>query len=170
MKRAIAALLAVLMVPAASGQERLAVPGTSVSMVPPAGFAVASDFSGFGNEATGDSIVVVEFPAEAFDHFSEMFADPEGARSIGIEIAATETLVAAGREVIVLRGTQRSGEVEIGKWLALTGPEPTVLVTIDLHAPDALGEEAVRAILGSLEIGTTMTGTMDAGVRRESGE
>lgn len=150
------ALLTALLAPVAAAQERLAVPGSSVSMEVPAGFTVASDFAGFENPATGDSIMVMQFPGEAFKEISALFGDLEEMREIlageGMRIEASETLFAGDHELTVLRGSQRFGVLDVGKWVAFGGPEP-VTVTFNLVAPGALDDETVRAALSSLEFG-----------------
>jgi hypothetical protein len=44
-------------------QKHVKIPGTKCSLIPPAGFVVASSFSGFQNAETGASIMVNEIPA-----------------------------------------------------------------------------------------------------------
>ncbi len=63
------------------------IPGTSVSLEPPAGFTISDNFAGLENTASGSTITINELPFEAYEEVATVFSTTE---------AATEALVRQG--------------------------------------------------------------------------
>ncbi len=70
--------------------ERVSVPGTKCSIIPPAGFTAAKSFSGFQDESTGTSIMINELPMPYLSIIEGFTA--EALRSKGMIIKAQQTI------------------------------------------------------------------------------
>lgn len=70
--------------------QHIKVPGTKCSIVPPAGFEVASTFGGFQNQELGASIVIMEIPGPFEEIMSGFTA--EKLESKGMTILSKDTL------------------------------------------------------------------------------
>lgn len=105
------------------------VPGTTVSMTPPAGFALAGEFAGFKDGNGAASILVVELPAEAYPQLSAPFGDLEMARTSfatkGISVTALKRIDTPPGAALFLSGTQTVGSLHLNKWMALLKGEKT---------------------------------------------
>jgi len=142
----------------AVAQEAQAVPGTIVTMTPPEGFALASDFAGFANAEKQGSFLVAEFPPEAAAQLSGLFLDQETAAAQfatkGITIESREEFDNADGETIpLLRGTQEANGVTLDKWMALYAGPKIVMITFQIPQDNALDDEAMKAAFGSVKLG-----------------
>ena len=132
----------------------IAIPGTSVSLEPPAGFTVAENFSGLENNESGSSITINELPPEAYPEVSTIFSTAESASEgllrQGI-IVDEHTLVTVGQDQVpLLRGTQQTAVGEFTKYLTLLKGETTVLVTFNIVDPAQITQEMVEATIESI--------------------
>ena len=137
--------------------EPVPVPGTSVSMAPPDGYAVSEAFAGFESPDTGSSITVAELPVEAYAELSTFFGDAAAAGEAfaaqGIEIGDRTEIDVAGEPASMLEGVQRAAGLEVAKYMVLLPGETTVLVTFNvLDDEDTTRDEAI-ASLESIELG-----------------
>lgn len=134
------------------------VPGTTVSMTPPAGFAPAAEFSGFKDRENTASILIAEFPAEAYPQLSTVFGDLELARKAfeakGISITALKRIDTSSGPALFLSGTQTAGTAHLNKWLALLKGEKTVLITLQATGASALTEAAAQKAVESTTLGS----------------
>ncbi len=103
----------------AVGAAAVNVPGTRVSLMPPEGFELSRDFSGFANPASGSSIVVTEMPAGAFAQVSTAFTP--GTRFRGMAISARDELTVDGHPGFLIEATQEAGQTTFQKWVLIFG-------------------------------------------------
>jgi hypothetical protein len=142
----------------AFAQEAQAVPGTIVTMTPPEGFVVASDFAGFASVEKQGSFLVAEFPPEAAAQLGGLFLDQEAATAQfatkGITIQSKEEFDNADGEAIpLLRGTQEANGVTLDKWMALYAGPKIVMITFQIPQDKALDEDVMKAAFGSVKLG-----------------
>jgi len=141
-------LFAGLFLPAMA--QEAAVPGTRVSLVPPADFVASARFPGFENAAAGSSIVISEFNAPVAET-SAAFT-PINLRLQGMALLARREVLLGGREAELFEVTQIAGGVEFAKWMVLAGDDSnTVLIvaTFPQQLADRLREPMHRAVLSA---------------------
>lgn len=158
--RALAALivlaLAALVAVPASAQSPKFVPGTGVGLVPPKGMVPAQSFSGFEDRASGASILVAEFPAEAYAQILPTIT-PEGLAGSGLQQAspAVDWKIAGGQGGRLIRGRQTAHGTIFRKWVMLAkGPSTTVMLSVQV--PDqksgTITDAAVDAALKTVTL------------------
>ncbi|MEO0434498.1 MAG: hypothetical protein AAF151_22675 [Cyanobacteria bacterium J06656_5] len=134
----------------------IVIPGTSVSLEPPAGFTISSNFSGLENTQSGSSITINELPPEAYEDVSTLFGTEERATEAllrqGIAIEEHTLLDVGETQVPLLRGTQRAEVGEVIKYLTLFKGETTVLVTFNIVDPNQVTPEIVEATVASISL------------------
>jgi hypothetical protein len=140
---------------------QVSIPGTSVSMEPPAGFLPADTFAGFQNAEDSSSIVIAEFSPQAYLQLLDTFSSAEAASQAfaaqGISIARRTTVTTGDVQVPVLIGTQTAVGFEVGKYLALYSGENTVLVTFNVFDAGRVREPAILAALESVRVSAAPT-------------
>lgn len=133
------------------------IPGTTVSMTPPAGFVPATEFSGFKDQDGTAAIMVVELPGEAYPQLSAVFGDLEQARKAfatkGISVTASKRIDTPAGPVVFLSGTQTAGTLHLNKWVALLKGEKTVMITFQAREGSALTEAAAQKATESTTLG-----------------
>lgn len=141
----------------ALAQQRITVPGTSVSLEPPEGFSVATDFAGLVNKASSASVLIVEFPPVAYDQIAALFGDIEMARQNfarqQVAIDTIEMLDLPAGKVPLATGSQTIGTTKFDKWIALLKGAKTVLLTVQAPQQAKLDAGAVRKMLTSITLG-----------------
>jgi hypothetical protein len=145
MKRSVAAfaLISALLgaLPALAAPVR--VPGTSVSLEPPAGFVSAESYPGFQNPEKQATILVTQMPAPAAEIRKAMTKDLLATRGITLLSSSEEKV--GGRDALLVHVAQSAGGVDYLKWILLWGDaEETVMVTGTF--PKSAGEELGAAI------------------------
>lgn len=138
--------------------QEFKVPGTSVTMTPPAGFTPATDFAGFANLEKQGSFVIAEMPAEAMQQLSGLFGDQQkaaaGFATKGIKVETqVEIETKSGETVPLLHGSQEANGVTLDKWMALYAGEKTVMITFQIPQETAIDAEAVKAAFTSVTTG-----------------
>lgn len=150
------ALLALMGLPAAS-QERLAIPGTTVALVPMKGFTLATGFAGLQNPQTKASVLVAELPAEAHPALSGLFGSLDTAKANfakqNVVVEEREEIDTPAGKVPLLSGTQAFGGVTFDKWMALYKGAKTVMITVQSPDDADLDEADVEAMLKSVTLG-----------------
>ncbi len=151
---AVATLGCAALTPLASAQDGITVPGTSVTLVPPAGFAVARGGRGLDNGA-GSTITIGERSAAAYPELAELF---RSAKNLSAGYAAQQVTIRAIRQidtpsgpVAFASGTQRNAGREQVKYLALLKGDKTVLITFNI-ADRSLSEADAEALLRSVSL------------------
>lgn len=141
---------------AALAQTVTPIGGTGVALVPPKGMVPAKGFAGFEHAATGASLLVAEFPPEAFAQIVTTFT-PEGVATSGLKAsgAAVDWKVAGGTGGRLIRGKQSAHGIEFRKWLLLAkGPATTVLLSVQVPEEKikVLSEASVEAALKTVTL------------------
>ncbi|MEM1256336.1 MAG: hypothetical protein AAGI69_28190 [Cyanobacteria bacterium P01_H01_bin.21] len=161
--RTIAMLMAGILLSLVSGVKAapIAIPGTSVSLEPPAGFAIAENFAGLENAESGSSITINELPPEAYAEVSTIFSTAESAQEgllrQGI-VVDEHTLITVGQDQVpLLRGVQQTAAGEFTKYLTLLKGETTVLVTFNIADPNQTTQETVEATVASITLAAAPT-------------
>ena len=83
----------------ATAQTPQRVNGTTVTMIPPAGFEPAKDFSGFADQKSKSSILIAELPPQAWPQLSALFGSLDAVRAgfkqKGIDVATLDKVTTA---------------------------------------------------------------------------
>ena len=152
-----AALVALALVQPAWSQDRVAIRGTLVSLVPPPGFKVSRTARGIENAETGSTITVAERSGEAYAQLQQMFASPK-ALSAGFEqgditIRSVQQVAVGDAYVPFAIGTQPrpGGGRELVKYIALLRGDKTTLVTFTIH-DRTFTEADAAALLRTIEL------------------
>lgn len=145
----------------AFAQELVRVPGTTVSLAPPAGFVLSRTFAGLENAQTGSSITIAEFSAEAYAELAPLFASLEAAREAwgarGISVDSLSELSIGERRVPLLTGTQPAGRSTFKKYIAVLTGEKTVLVTLNIANPQELPSDKAEQLVRSIRLDRAAT-------------
>jgi len=141
----LAAFLPYSAVPA-SGQG-IPVPGTKVSLVPPARFALADQYPGFESVAEQATIMVTELPGPAADMLRGMTGQALASR--GMTLIAAEDVIIHGHPARVLNVSQRTANADVQKWMLIAG-DPGITVMIVGTFPPAGSASTGAAIRRSL--------------------
>ena len=105
-----------------SAQPKLVkVPGTKVSLAPPADLKPSSQFPGFDDQETGASITIAEMPGP-YSVMAEGLTK-EALAAKGISLLSRKEISLNGRAGILLHLRQEISSVDVLKWLAVTGNE-----------------------------------------------
>jgi len=103
------------------------IPGTKYSLIPPKGFVTATSFSGFQNNESGASIMVVEVPAPIQLLTEEFTADALKAK--GMTLIEKELIDFQASKATLIKVSQKANGVNYLKIILLFGDtEKTVLV------------------------------------------
>jgi hypothetical protein len=104
------------------------VPGTKVSLVPPASLKPSERFPGFMDEETNSSIMITELPVPYSEIANGFTKDALAAK--GMSMLSKKEISLNGRPGILLHVGQEARSIAFLKWMVLTGNEKeTVLVT-----------------------------------------
>jgi hypothetical protein len=104
-----------------------AITGTKISMVPPEGFTNAANFSGFQQDESGASIMVLDIPGP-FSEVSKAFTE-EGLKSQGMTFISSEKLNFQGFEAALLTVQQEAYGQSFHKHiLAFGSDKETILI------------------------------------------
>jgi hypothetical protein len=135
-------------------QDAISVPGTSVTLTPPAGFTLARGGRGLDNGA-GSTITIGERPADAYAELVELF---KSAKNLSAAYAAQKLTIRAIRQletpsgaVAFATGTQMVGGREQSKYLALLKGDKTVLITFNV-VNRSVSEADAEALLRSVAL------------------
>jgi hypothetical protein len=135
-------------------QDGISVPGTSVTLTPPAEFTVARGGRGL-DDGAGSTITIGERPADAYAELAELF---KSAKNLSAGYAAQKVTIRAIRQietpsgpVAFATGTQIVSGREQSKYLALLKGDKTVLITFNV-ANRSLSEADAEALLRSVAL------------------
>lgn len=141
----------------ASDKDRVPVRGTSIAMVPPAGFSPSTTFTGFEHAATGSAFKVVEFSRDAYKTMMKELTDEELAGQ-GITIASRTKVTIGGARGLLLTGTQTTGKLTMGRWILILGARSnTVMITVQDLSLRMLDDETVVETLKSVRFRTRLS-------------
>jgi hypothetical protein len=99
--------------------ERHRVPGTRVTIEPPAGFSPAEQFPGFYRADIGASIMVTELPGPYGEVRKGM--TKEGLATRGMVLLESQAVRVDGREGLLLQVQQQAAGVDYLKWFLVAG-------------------------------------------------
>ncbi len=127
-------------------------PGTSVGMAAPSGFLQSKRFAGFEFAEAGSSILVVEFPPQAYGEMSTALTDTALAGK-GITVKSRKPVTINGVKGLAISGTQSLNGVVFDKWIMLLGAETiTAMISAQDPAGSTLNETNVMAAFASVRI------------------
>lgn len=127
------------------------IPGTSYSMVPPEGFVVSANFSGFQNNETGSSIIVADFPA-SYAELVKGFTK-EALKTKGMELISKETVSYQQKEATLYKVSQVANGITYLKQILLFGDlKNTVMVNGIYPELFSAQEKAMRTSLFSIKM------------------
>ena len=139
--------------------ELILVPGTGVSLLPPAGFVLSDQFSGLVNPDTLSSILIIELPPEAYSTLASTFSStPEditaafARQGTLIEVERVSTISIGETQVPLVIGTQTAGSQQVKKYFTLLGEERTILLSFNVLDSSFLDEEKIAETIQSVNI------------------
>lgn len=142
-----ASLVLAVLVSSPAAAEPVRVPGTGVSLQPPAGFSLAENYPGFQSAEQQASIMVTQMPAPVAEIRKAMTKDMLATRGITLLSSKEETV--GGREALLLQVAQSAAGTDYLKWMLVTGdPKETVMIVGTF--PKSAGEEVGAAIRTAL--------------------
>lgn len=126
------------------------IPGTSVSMRPPAGYVAADRFPGFTNEASGSSIMVTEIPGP-FEAATSGFADKQRMKTQNMMILSRQPLKIDGHPGILLEAEQHVYGTLFRKWIvAVDHSGATTVIVASYPETSAMqGKQLKQALLSA---------------------
>ncbi|MFT4018843.1 MAG: hypothetical protein QM668_17905 [Agriterribacter sp.] len=108
-------------------EEHIKVPGTKCSLIPPADFVAAANFSGFQNAATGASIMINELPTP-YQSLVDGFT-AEALKSRGMTLIKKQTIDFNGSKATLIDLSQSAnGTIYLKQMLIFGDTKGTVLV------------------------------------------
>lgn len=144
-----AVLASIVLASTASAAPSL-VPGTRVTLEPPAGFAPAQRFPGFERPELGASIMVTELPV-GFDELRKGMTK-QGLASRGMELLESRQVSIAGATADLLHVKQQAYGLEFLKWMLVAGNDSgsvMVVGTFPKAEGDSLGAAVRTAVLST---------------------
>lgn len=117
---------------------RKVVPGTKVSLIPPAGFEPSDSFTGFEDRRNNARIVVLQIPMP-FEELMKGFSE-EAFSERGMTLHRKEAVKIGEREGVLLFLTLEREGVRFGQWMAYFGTE-SLTVNVVAGFPEANGAE-----------------------------
>lgn len=100
------------------GKERI--PGTKISINPPAGFVTATQFPGYVMESAGSSIMVTPIPGGPFPEVSKGFTS-SGLASQGMKLLEIQKTKIGSADGVLIHASQSAHEIEFLKWTLVFG-------------------------------------------------
>lgn len=134
--------------------QAVRVPGTKVSLAPPAGFLAARQYPGFEQESGPASIMVTELPGPAGDMLRAMTGEALATRGLILVTAHDRTI--SGHPARLLHIRQQTVNGDALKWMLITGDGATTIMIVGTY-PAAGSAATGSAIQQSLL--TTAWGT-----------
>lgn len=109
-------------------KDLIKVPGTKCSLIPPDGFVIASNFSGFQNNETGTSIMITEIPAPYQSIIDGFTAD--ALKMKGMTLIKKQTIDFKNSKATFFNVTQSANETNYFKQILVFGDaQQTILVS-----------------------------------------
>jgi hypothetical protein len=108
--------------------QAVRVPGTKVSLIPPAGFSFAQQYPGFERPAEQATIMVTELPGAAADMIRAM--SKQALASRGMILIAAQDEVINGRQARLLQVRQKAANGDVLKWMLIAGDATTTIMIV----------------------------------------
>ena len=136
--------------------DPVAIPGSRVSLAPPAGFVLSKEFAGLQGEKA--SVLVVEIPGAPYETLTTAIQSGAMAQQ-GVEITGDEELTGLPFRARMFRGKQKAQGAEVDKWLMLVdGPALTLINVSALKDANTLTEDTVKDMFRSVRVAATTAG------------
>lgn len=146
-------LLALAAFPALAG-DPVFPPASRIGLVPPDGFVVSKEFSGFEDRPRKAAILIVELPAEAYAEIAKG-ATADILKASGAAVESNESFPLDSGPAFLVIGRQAAEGMTVRKWvLVASTPDLTAAVTIQVPETekDAYPDAAVRAALATVKV------------------
>ncbi|MBK5144243.1 hypothetical protein I2494_11020 [Budviciaceae bacterium BWR-B9] len=143
----------------AQAAERI--PGTSVSIEPPAGFSLSKQFTGYMNETAGASIMVNEMPAP-LEEIKHAFI-PDLMKTEGVRLLGTEEATSHEGKVWLYKIGQTANNQQFNKWILLQGDSKRSLMLVGTYpaAEEAKLGDAIKRSLISMDLAKEEEGKLN---------
>ena len=115
--------------------QTVRVPGTKVSLVPPAGFSIAQQYPGFEREADEATIMVTELPTPAAEMIKAMTAPALATR--GMTLVSSRQTTISGNAARLLHVRQKTRNGDVLKSMLIAGDRTMTIMIVGTFAPDA---------------------------------
>lgn len=119
---------------AALADQTLQAPNSHVEMSLPDAFKPAERFSGFVDETTGSSVVVLEAPGTAWEDMKQLADAPEALASKGITEVVKAELPGRTGDYVYITGKQANPAGPVGKYMLITRDKDRVAL-ISVNVP-----------------------------------
>ncbi len=132
-------------------------PNSRIAVQIESSFKRSDRFSGFIDDKSSASIVIIEFPAESYDQIKTLGQNPEALAAQGVTGVRTSELPGRSGDYVYLTGTQKTPLVDYEKFILIFRDQGTAAM-ITANVPDAaLGARAItrgdiEAILASAKV------------------
>lgn len=169
-RRGLLVALVLAQAPAAAAAQPQWVPGTRVTLEPPAGFTPGERFMGFGRDEALASIIVTEMQAPFAGMEARMTAEAFAGQ--GMVLHGVDSLDVEGVPARLMSLTQDVDGAPFGKWVLMFGDDTvTTLVSATFPADSAasLGEPMRRAVLSARRGGQARNPLEGLGFHVETG-
>ena len=126
------------------------VPGTKVTLTPPAGFSLAQQYPGFEREADQASIMVTELPGPAAEMIRVMTREALAGR--GMDLVASSQQKINGNPARLLNVRQKTSNGDALKWMLIAGDRTMTIMVVGAFpsdSPPATGSAIQRALLST---------------------
>lgn len=147
-------LLAALAIFPARAADAVFPPASRIGLVPPNGFTVSKQFSGFEDRARKAAILLVELPAEAYAQIEKGAAE-QILKSGGADVESNAPFALASGPAFLVVAVQQIDGVTLRKWvLVASTPDLTAAITIQVpdSEKDTYSDAAVRAALATVTV------------------
>jgi hypothetical protein len=149
-------LLFTTLIASAQSDKHRMVKGTKYSLVPPAGFKMATNFAGFHNETNGASIMLSEVPAP-YATISEAMTE-SALKNQGMTLLDRETIAFNGGQATLIKMSQPANGVTYRKQLLVFGDAKNTVLVNAVYPESSKGlEAAVRTALLSTTFNETQS-------------
>jgi hypothetical protein len=131
--------------------QTVRVPGTKVSLVPPAGFSLAQQYPGFEREADQATIMVTELPTPAAEMINAMTAPALATR--GMTLLSSEHATIGGNAARLLRLRQKTPNGDVAKSMLIAGSRTMtimIVATFPTDSPSSTRADIQRSLLSTI--------------------
>ena len=115
--------------------QSMRVPGTSVSLAPPAGFSIAQQYPGFEQPDEQASIMVTELPVAAASMIGSMTAP--GLASRGMALISAQDVSIDARPARLLHVSQKTSAGDLRKWILIAGDVKRTAMVVGMFPADS---------------------------------
>lgn len=115
--------------------QSVRVPGTSVSLAPPAGFSVAQQYPGFEQPAEKASIMITELPVASAEMIRSMTAP--GLASRGMTLISAQDVSIDAKPARLLHVSQKTSSADVLKWILIAGDGKRTAMVVGMLPADS---------------------------------